>query len=693
MMNNVKDTMDTHSLLTELNDEPLHTRYDVVIIGGGWAGLTLARQLKRRCQSISILVLEASREFHAKVGEATVEMTGHYFMKQLGLVNYLYREQLPKNGLRFFYDSEDHSLPIHKMSEHGTTSIPPHAAFQLDRARLESDLVDMNRCDGVTILMGAKVTDFKIHSADELHEVQFQHEDNPYSVNGKWLIDCSGRNRVTRKHKKLTRQENVPEHFSAWGRFKNVRDIDSMGDADWQKKAFGRFLSTNHFSGDGYWIWFIPLSGGYTSVGLVGEKAKFENAPTKQDAFIDFLKKHAAISTLLEIAELADFQAYSQLAYRADEFIFEDRWATSGFASMFLDPLFSGGGDMIALFNDHITHYIMQDLMEENRQLAQQTLSEQLPIANKTVTEFYQGLYAHVANVYPVIDCAELCSPLLAYNTAAYFIEIAWDYMADHYLDQTYWVKKSYLRRGYMALERILQHQLLSTASVLKKESRYYSKNMENVFESGAGHYKYFVYQMGQHGKDGWRIDLRIKLWTEMYLKVLQAKYNLPELAHRFVVHQVLMLPDILEMHEQQGKVNDDDILRNILNRLSVKLTELLNDEVEDTIEVTVNQNAFTTDEVEICGWVGKKDLNVEVDGFSSDKALSEAELKPYLQKANKMWQQTQEYIAIPSMVPVFLSFARQQPDSIMTDTVDLRKVEGANEAFNKTMMEVEGVL
>lgn len=651
--------------------EQLEKEYDVVIIGGGWAGLTLARQIRLGNQETSILVVEASEDFRGKVGEATVEMTGHYFMKQLGLVNYLYRNHLPKNGLRFFYDNPDHSLSLTEMSEHGTTSIPPHPAFQLDRARLEADLVDMNREHGIEVVMGVKAKALNIEPVDKRHSVQLHAGDCSSEVTARWLVDCSGRSRFAKKHKKLTRQENVPEHFSAWGRFKNIRDIDSMGDEAWRKRAFGRFLSTNHFAGNGYWVWFIPLSGGYTSVGIVGEKSKFDKPPTKRDSFLKFLMEYRAISELLEGSELIDFEAWGQLAYRADEFIFPDRWATSGFASMFLDPLFSGGGDMIALFNDHIAKYILLDLDESDRDKAQQVLDQQLPIANQTVKEFYQGLYAHVANVYPVIDSAELCSPLLAYNTAAYFLEIAWDYMSGNYLDQEYWSRKSYLRRGYMALEIMLQRQLIDTAEVLKSEGRYHRRNDEGFFESGADHYKYFVYLMGSSGRDGWRIDLRVKLWVEMFLKVIEARLDLPMLANRMVVQQSILLPDLL------GKPDLNAGDKNwLLDKISEELSEMLSEETESPVRAKVTEGSFHTDVVEVMDPSGD---------------LAKDELGKLAKKAKSLWMQTQEYIAMPGMVPVFLAFARSQPDSIMESVIDQRKVQGMDQQASESRI-VEAV-
>ena len=83
--------------------KPAH-RYDVVICGGGLAGLTLSRQLKRAMPDLTVLVLERSeREFPDgayKVGEATVEGGAHYFSEQLGLTGYMNRRHLHKLGLR-----------------------------------------------------------------------------------------------------------------------------------------------------------------------------------------------------------------------------------------------------------------------------------------------------------------------------------------------------------------------------------------------------------------------------------------------------------------------------------------------------------------------------------------------------------------------------------------------------------------
>src|SRR5713101_6410341 len=80
--------------------------YDVLIIGAGLAGLSLARQLQLASGSISILQIDKRGEIPPrgqKVGEATVQVSGYYFSKVLELEEYLLREHYLKYNLRFYW--------------------------------------------------------------------------------------------------------------------------------------------------------------------------------------------------------------------------------------------------------------------------------------------------------------------------------------------------------------------------------------------------------------------------------------------------------------------------------------------------------------------------------------------------------------------------------------------------------------
>src|SRR5712664_3236155 len=79
--------------------------YDVLIIGAGLAGLSLARQLLLNSDK-KILLLDKRLQIpspHQKVGEPPVQLSAYYFSKVLDLEEHLLREHFMKYNLRFYW--------------------------------------------------------------------------------------------------------------------------------------------------------------------------------------------------------------------------------------------------------------------------------------------------------------------------------------------------------------------------------------------------------------------------------------------------------------------------------------------------------------------------------------------------------------------------------------------------------------
>ncbi len=74
-------------------EKHINNFYDVVIIGAGLAGLSLARQLLLESDK-TVLLLDKRAAIpppRQKVGEATVQLSAYYFSKVLDLEEHLFR--------------------------------------------------------------------------------------------------------------------------------------------------------------------------------------------------------------------------------------------------------------------------------------------------------------------------------------------------------------------------------------------------------------------------------------------------------------------------------------------------------------------------------------------------------------------------------------------------------------------------
>ena len=144
-----------------------HGHYDVAVLGGGLAGLSMAIQLKLARPETRVLVTdkrtEPAPEAAFKVGESSVEVGAHYYREVVGMRDHLEQAQLRKHGLRFLLPAGDNS-DITKRVEFCT---PAHLAaytHQIDRGRFENEL--FRRClkHGAEAFRGWRVQDVEIGS-------------------------------------------------------------------------------------------------------------------------------------------------------------------------------------------------------------------------------------------------------------------------------------------------------------------------------------------------------------------------------------------------------------------------------------------------------------------------------------------------------------------------------------------------
>ena len=394
------------------------TRADVVVLGGGLAGLTLALQLRRQQPALSVMVIERRahpvREAAHKVGESTVEIGAHYFAEVLGLREHLETEQVRKYGLRYFFT--DRRYDVHACNELGVSRLLPTPSWQLDRGRFENFLGDRARAQGADFRDGAVVRGLELAEDGGEHAVSFEQDGRSHTVRARWVVDASGRAGLIKRKLGLA-EANAHDANAVWWRVDGHFDLDAWSDdPDWRSRfrPAERWKSTNHMCGPGYWFWLIPLASDSHSLGIVCD-AKMHPLDTMNThaKAMDWLRRHQPrVAEAVDKPEhaLQDFLFMRHFSHGCKQVFSGHRWALTGEAGVFLDPFYSPGSDFIAISNTYVCELIRLDLAGE-------PVAPYAEIFQQLYFSFYENTLSLYQDQYPIFGHPQVMP-----------IKVLWDY-------------------------------------------------------------------------------------------------------------------------------------------------------------------------------------------------------------------------------------------------------------------------
>lgn len=399
--------------------------YDVVIIGGSLSGAASAMLLRRELPELRVLVVERSERFGRRVGEATVEVSGYFLSRVLGLAGFLNETQLVKQGMRFWFaNAETGSLD--RSSEIGPKYNVRLPSWQLDRSTVDEELLRRVAASGVEVRRPAQVVKVALQPGGE-QVVTVRAGGETEEVRARWVIDGSGVAAFLARQEGLLKPNTEHPTTSAWARWRGVKDWDGRELAEkhpeWAARCYGnRNTATNHVVGDGWWSWWIPLKGGDVSVGVVFDERLVDfpkgDAPIG-DRLKEFLSRHPAGRELLADAEWIEGDTHwrRHLPYCTTTFA-GDGFALVGDAAAFLDPLYSPGMDMVSFT---VTSTVALIVAERRGEAVEPLLAEHNASFLRSYWRWFEAIYK---DKYEYLGDFELMHTVFQLDLGLYYLGI-----------------------------------------------------------------------------------------------------------------------------------------------------------------------------------------------------------------------------------------------------------------------------
>ena len=327
----------------------------VAVIGGALSGAATALLLKREDPTLSVLLVEKYEGFKRRVGEATVEVSGYFLTRVLGLTGFLTQTQLCKNGLRFWFDNEQ-TGDLGDCSEIGGKYLSTVPSFLVDRAVLDEEVLRRAIEEGVEVIRPATVTSVDL-CAGGIQTLHMNSTEGRCLIKARWVVDASGIRCLLARGNNWWRPLDEHATLSVWSRWSGVGDWDDERLMRRHPQMAASYVgirgtATNHMTGYGWWSWWINLKGGETSIGVVIDTRRCEwpddDSPVGEK-LRRFLSRHVAAKEMLERAEFTggDVHFRRNLPYFS-EVQSGDGFTLAGDSWAFLDPFYSPGMDWVA---------------------------------------------------------------------------------------------------------------------------------------------------------------------------------------------------------------------------------------------------------------------------------------------------------------------------------------------------------
>ncbi len=302
---------------------------DVVVIGGGPAGSTVATMLARK--GVSTLLLERERFPREHVGESLLPASIPV-LEDLGVLPEVQRAGfLPKWGATMVWGRDGTPWSWYFKE---TNRSNPHS-YQVWRPQFDQLLLDNSRSHGVEVWEGCRVVEVLLEEGRATGLRYRDGDGREGELRASFIADASGQAGILSHQLGLRRWDSFFQNLAVYAYFSGARELPPPDGSNIFIESYPQG-----------WLWNIPLHTGWTSVGAVVDSIAGQEGIAQQGPE-GFLREQIA-----QAPYMADMLAGAQLvsgpsvvrdwSYLCDR-VAGEGYVLVGDAACFIDPLFSSG--------------------------------------------------------------------------------------------------------------------------------------------------------------------------------------------------------------------------------------------------------------------------------------------------------------------------------------------------------------
>lgn len=300
---------------------------EVLVIGGGPAGSTIAALLAQRGRDV--LMLEKSKHPRFHIGESLLPMNMPLF-ERLGVGEEIKRIGIVKRGAEFVSPSHGTAVMIDFNDAWDNT----HAtAYQVRRDEFDEVLFRNAAAKGARVVEECKVTGIEFLADAGARVTTVDKAGQSQRIQARFVVDASGRDTFLSRHFGMKHRNKKHNSAAIFGHFAGARRLEGEVEGN---------ISIFWFEHG--WFWFIPLADGNTSIGATCWPYYMKTRQTDTRQFLldtialcpELVERLKEATLVSKVTATGNFSYLSKRSSGTNYILLGDAFA-------FIDPVFSSG--------------------------------------------------------------------------------------------------------------------------------------------------------------------------------------------------------------------------------------------------------------------------------------------------------------------------------------------------------------